>query len=103
MNELLTPEDKFSLMKKYDIDSPLAVDKICQAQYYKDTHPPKLDKPDGKGWWWFIPSKNEMPELRGFYKVTGLRNDYGVDLFWLEDGVLACKLKGKWQRAIMPE
>ena len=127
MNELLlTPEEqndaetkglqklrdewKSSIKPSAEIISGYVHDAICQAQHYKDTHPPKLDKPDGEGWWWFdgkgygdieeresditafirvieIGSRGYVPIYANFY----LSNYYGI------------KLEGTWQRVSVPE
>jgi hypothetical protein len=63
---------------------------IAQAQLNKVKNPPKLDKPDGEGWWWYL-DITETFKRPIHYTVYELETeDFSV-------------YKGTWQRAIVPE
>lgn len=71
-----------------------------QSQHYKDTHPPKLDKPDGEGWWWHLVGTNMSlckitnlkPTSASYYECENLNGEQEYTVS-----------QGTWQRAIVPE
>ena len=87
---------------------------LCQAQLSKVLSPPKLDKPDGEGIWFFDgqlitePVMNTTPCLVIVVANTGcIVAVYCSDNKWRSrERIFANKIenfKGTWQRAIVPE
>jgi len=74
---------------------------IAQAQLDKVKNPPKLDKPDGEGWWWFRNRKGQV--FIAFITMNSGKDYVGVfdkqHLIWL----FLSEIDGTWQRALVPE
>lgn len=103
MNELLlAPEERTKALNKLVSDNagkPLFDEDYfncgCQAQLSKVLNPPKLDKPDGEGWWW------HKDEFSNKYTLFVSMNDIRIGKYWVHN--LPRDFDGTWQRAIVPE
>ena len=76
----------------------LAMLSVAQAQLNKVLNPPKLDKPDGEGWWWF---NQRIPW--GGYKLDGCYHLIKDGDEFVSENRPVTDWRGTWQRAIVPE
>lgn len=108
MNELLlTPEEEIEYRRNHPKDNLTWLvacpewyrDLLCQAQLNKVLNQPKLDKPDGEGWWWYQPSKGDSHMRPGFLYLLNASyarlDETPVDIDEFPNG--------KWSKAIVPE
>jgi len=123
MNELLTPEEMKKIQREvYELDmgiqeyKQVLSERTAQAQHYKDTHPPKLDKPDSEGLWFYTRPYNDTIFLCVVWDFNGeLRYkelceiSYDRRFFLCDTEETSCPINDKyckgynWQRAIVPE
>jgi hypothetical protein len=87
-------------LREADGISTTDIDTLLQAQFNKVLNPPKLDKPDGEGWRWFSLQGKHFRTCQPAF-VHGDRV-----MMWNKDVPIiidTMKVRGTWQRALVPE
>ncbi len=91
MNCGLLPEQNEYIMPVMMVAAKAQLDKLLNGKW--------LDKPDSEGWWWFLKDGYSVP-FSAFVDIQ--ENDVLVCSNWKAEWLHFDKLKGKWQKAIVP-